>query len=220
VRLHCTTDNYARLYARWLVKPGTLLDLADYEPGQRLLDLCGGTGAVSLEALRRGADPSTIMLVDLNPRCPAGFIEQVAADANQIGPQVFRGRQPECHHSFDLIVVRQAAAYLGWDRFMVTWLATLLKPTGKLVFNTFVKPKWSLKTYKFEGRRYFEASGYVGRAVWHVQAAPGIGMDLTRFQWLSEEVLRTRLEVGFNVTVLTDGKSQRWICTPRGSHGP
>ncbi len=65
----CTTDHYATLYARWLARPGTLLDLAGYEPGQRVLDLCGGTGAVSQECLRRGANPSTIMLVDLNPRC-------------------------------------------------------------------------------------------------------------------------------------------------------
>jgi len=215
MKLNCTTDKYASLYARWLTNPGKLLDLVGYEPGQRLIDLCGGTGAVALEALRRGADPSTVMLIDLNPRCPDDRIEQVAADANQIGPQVFGDRQPECHHSFDLIVVRQAAAYLGWNSFMVLWLAALLKPNGWLVFNTFTKPKWSLQTYKFEGRRYFEASGYFGKTVWHVQAAPSIGWDLTRFQWIPEEVLRKRLAIRFNVSVFSDGKSQRWVCTPR-----
>lgn len=211
---NCTTDKYDRLYARWLEKPGSLLDVAGYQPGERLLDLCGGSGAVSLEAIRRGADPSTVMLVDLNPRCPDTRIEQVTGNADNIGPDVFGGRQPECHHSFDLIVIRQAAAYLHWHTYMILWLVCLLKRKGRLVFNTFIKPKWSLKTYKYNGRRYFEASGYIGRTVWHIQASPGIGFDITRFKWWDEQELRRRLETVFNVVVLQEGKSLRWICTP------
>lgn len=169
---------------------------------------------MSLEALRRGADPSTVMLVDLNPRCPDTRIEQVAANADNIGPDVFGNRQPECHHSFDLIVIRQAAAYLHWHIFMILWLACLLKRNGRLVFNTFIQPKWSFKTYKYKGRRYFEASWYFGRTVWHVQASPGLGYDITRFRWWDEQELRRRLETAFNVVVLQEGKSLRWICTP------
>lgn len=211
--LDCTTDQYADLYARWLEKPGGLLDLARYKPGQRLLDLCGGTGAVSMAAIDRGADPRTIMLVDLNPRCPDKDIEQVAGDADNIGPSVFGSRQPECLGSFDLIVIRQAAAYLRWHAFMIAWLKALLKPGGKLVFNTFARPKWSLQTYKHGGRRYFEASGYLGRTVWHMQAAPAIGWDVTRFAWLDERELKSRLELWFDVTLYASGPSRRWVCT-------
>lgn len=213
--LRCTTDKYARLYARWLDKPGGLLDLADYKPGERLLDLCGGTGAVSLEALRRGADPSTIMLVDLNPRCPDHRIEQVAGDADAIGPTVFGARQPGCLHSFDIIVIRQAAAYLAWNTPMVLWLAALLKPGGKLVFNTFARPKWAFKTYKYNGTRYFEASGYLGKTVWHLQAAPRIGWDVSKFQFLSKEGVQYALATVFETTSFAEGKSLRWLCTPK-----
>lgn len=210
----CTTDKYALLYARWLANPGGLLDLAGYVPGQRLLDLCGGTGAVSLEALRRGADPATITLVDLNPRCPDERIEQVQGDADNIGVTVFASRQPECLGSFDLIVIRQAAAYLRWHWMTLTWLGALLKPGGKLVFNLFTRPKWSFKTYKYEGRRYFEASAYWKRTVWHLQASPKIGWDVTRFQWLDSEKLAQRLrQFGFKTEVFGDGASQRFICT-------
>lgn len=218
---NCTTDKYADLYARWLDNPGNLLDLAGYQPGQRLLDLCGGTGAVSLEALRRGADPSTIMLVDLNPRCPDTRIEQVVGDADNIGPTVFGSRQPECLRSFDVIVIRQAAAYLHWNVFMLNWLTGLLKPGGRLVFNTFAKPKWSLKTYKYGGRRYVEASAYFGRTVWHLQAAPGLGWDVSRFQWLDLPYLEQRLRQWFrrgggSVQVVTHGSSVRVLCVLGG----
>lgn len=212
--LNCTTDKYATLYARWLANPGGLLDLAGYVPGQRLLDLCGGTGAVSLEALRRGADPSTIMLVDLNPRCPDTRIEQVQGDADNIGVTVFGKRQPECLGSFDLIVIRQAAAYLKWHTFSLAWYRSLLKPGGKLVFNLFSKPKWRFQTYKYEGRRYFEASGYFKRTIWHLQASPSIGWDVTRFHWIDAKQLAFRLHrFGFETEVISSGVSERVICT-------
>ena len=212
--LNCTTDKYALLYARWLEKPGTLLDLAGYQPGQRLLDLCGGTGAVSLEALRRGADPSTVMLVDLNPRCPDKRIEQVTGDADDLGVTVFGDRQPGCLNSFDLIVIRQAAAYLTWNLASILWMSALLKPGGKLVFNTFVRPKWSFKTYKHDGRRYFEASGHRGGVVWHVQACPSVGIDLSEFAVLNLPALEKRLGIAkFRVAMTDDGKTCRFICT-------
>jgi|APSaa5957512576_1039674.scaffolds.fasta_scaffold64054_2 16S rRNA G966 N2-methylase RsmD len=97
--MNCTTDKYDALYARWLEKPGTLLDLAGYEPGQTVLDLCGGTGAVSLECLDRGAGPAEVTLLDLNPRCSSDRILSIKGDANHLGRAVARhaeGKQDEC----------------------------------------------------------------------------------------------------------------------------
>jgi len=212
--LRCTTDNYEQLYARWLVNPGRLLDVADYQPGMKVLDLCGGTGAVSLECVRRGADPDTLTLLDLNPRCQDMRIHQLQGDANHLG-DVFGEAQPDCHGRYDRIVIRQAAAYLDWHVFMVMWLRGLLAKDGVLVFNTFRRPRWSLQTYKFNGRRYFEASWYFGRTVYHVQASPGLGWDMTKFRWFSEEDMRRRLDRFFNVAVLTNDKTQTWLCTRR-----
>jgi len=214
--LRCTTDNYEALYARWLEKPGRLLDHAGYEPGQAVLDLCGGTGAISLECLRRGADPSTISLLDLNPRCEDDRITSYEGDANFLG-RTFDTLHPECFKSFDLAVIRQAAAYLRWSVFMINWLRLLIKPGGKLVFNLFVKPRWSLKTYKYGGRRFFEASGHFKRTVFHVQASPGLGVDLTQFKWHNPADLMKRLILWFDVEIRSNGRTQTWTCVRRGT---
>ena len=128
----CTTDAYDALYARWLKNPGTLLDVVGYEPGQRVLDLCGGTGAISLECLRRGADPSTLLLADLKPRCPDARVPSRQGDF-QYPTLLFEGRQGikdplTPTDQFDIIVIRQAAAYLWWFKHQIDWLYILFGP--------------------------------------------------------------------------------------------
>ena len=65
-----TTSDYNLLYARWLEKPETLLNLGSYRHGQRLLDLCGGTGIVTRTALEKfkGLKKADVTVFDLNPR--------------------------------------------------------------------------------------------------------------------------------------------------------
>jgi SAM-dependent methyltransferase len=200
--LRCTTDRYDALYARWLTNPGALLDLAGYQPGQRLLDLCGGSGVVSIEALRRGADANDILLLDWNPYRCGNRLVAIGVNVNQMGSFF---TVPE---KYDIVVCRQAIAYLDLKPSLVRGIFDCLAPGGKFVFNTFREPRWSLKMYKFAGRRYFEASGF------RVQASPTVGFDVTRFHWYTEEDLRARLGTVFNVQVTDVGtRSQHWVCT-------
>lgn len=172
--LACTTNSYETLYARWLVKPGNLLDTAKYDPNRhkRLLDLCGGTGAAALEALKRGAEK--VWLLDLNPRVSDPRVECVTGRAEDLKPFTY---------AFDYVVCRQALAYLDLER-TAQALFYAMEPDAPFVCNTFVKPKWSLKSYRFQDRRFFEASGFFGRTVFHLQATPG-DWDVTRFRWHS-----------------------------------
>ena len=188
--MNCTTDTYATLYARWLEKPGNLLDTAKYDPKRhlRLLDLCGGSGAVALEALRRGAEK--VWLLDLNPRVSDRRIVTLRGRAEELQggkwdplgidglPCDMRGEPP-----FDYVVCRQALAYLDLER-TAQALFHAMAPDAPFVCNTFVKPKWSLKSYLFNERRYVEASGFFGRTVFHLQAMKG-DWDVTRFRWFS-----------------------------------
>lgn len=201
----CTTDRYDALYGRWLGNPGRLLDLGHWEPGQRLLDLCGGTGVVSREAIRRGAEPLSIVLLDLNPRAGDTGVLQVRGSAEKVRPTLTKGQ-------FDVIVCRQAMAYLDISNGLFASLRTLLRPGGRLVFNTFVRPRWAAKIYRYQGRRFLELSGYVGRRVFHVQAGWGVGVDLTAFRWHRDLDLRTHLH-GFHVQEHRSERSVRWVCT-------
>lgn len=206
----CTTENYDDLYERWLDKPGELLDWAKYDPKQhRLLDLCGGTGAVSKEALKRGAEEVT--LLDLYPRVDDRRIVKMFARAEELrgGPYVPFDPLTDYEEVFtptgwaspdrrgcvpwNLVICRQALGYLDLP-VVARRLHEVVEPSGRFVFNNFVKPKWGFKTYRRTStewtRRYAEASAYFGRRCFHLQARIGAGFDITSFRWHThEEVL-------------------------------
>lgn len=201
----CTTNTYESLYARWLEKPGELLDWADYRPEQRLLDLCGGTGAVTKAALARGA--KTVWLLDLNPRISDKRVITLHGRAEDVrgGKLSLKYNPLECDECvypppsrtgrygtdwvgedpFDLVVCRQALGYLNLSQ-VARSVASVTKPLGRFVFNNFVKPKWSFKPYRYQDRWFVEASGYVGRKVFHLQATDG-DFDVTMFRWYTPE---------------------------------
>jgi len=172
----CTTDNYDSLYARWLEKPGALLDWGKYEPAKHnLLDLCGGTGAVSLVALARGGKAT---LLDLNPRCPDVDVIPIRGRAEDLN-LLSSGR------TWDFVVCRQALGYLDLPRVAQT-LYDATTPGALFVCNAFMKPKWSFRPYKYQGKWYLEASGHFGKQVFHLQAMDG-DFDITSFRWHTVE---------------------------------
>lgn len=213
--LDCTTPRYDALYARWLERPGDLLDLARYQPGDKLLDLCGGTGTLSRDALRRGADPDTITLLDRFPRAHGLHgIRVVRADAED----VWKALGHEHRASFNVVACRQAINYVDLERYGYRFfrdVSYLLAPNGRFVFNTFRRPKWSARTYTFRDRRYFEASGYFGRTVFHLQATPGRdgGIDASRFRWYPEAYLHERMPSNLYSDIHRTPATDRWVLT-------
>lgn len=177
--MNCTTDNYETLYARWLEKPGALLDWGGYRPADhKLLDLCGGTGAVAREALARRARSSQVTLLDLNPRCPDDRIRTITGRAEDLDSLAPGG-------DWNFIVCRQAIGYL--DLFATAKaLFDVSSPGALFVCNAFVRPKWSIRPYRFNKRWYLEASGFFGRQVFHLQAMSN-DFDVTAFRWHSAD---------------------------------
>jgi SAM-dependent methyltransferase len=209
--LDCTTPKYDALYAAWLTEPTKLLDLADFKAGDRVLDLCGGTGLVSHAALLRGA--LDVTLLDIAPR---------AAHLGHLWP-IFQEREGRAeaadrllpHDYFDIAVCRQAIGYLDVRR-TAQAVHKVLRPGGRFVFNTFERPRWGLKTYKLNGTRYVEASGYLRRMVLHVQAGLGVGLDVTKFHWHSQHALHEALAGLFAFDEIHEGRSVYYVCTRWG----
>lgn len=203
----CTTPRYADLYARWLENPGSLLDLAKFDPKRdTLLDLCGGTGAVAEEAIRRGAEFA--YLLDKNPRCDNYRVQSIQGLAENIDLHLNPG-------AVSLIVCRQAMGYL--DPKQVAYAASeVLRPGGRFVFSTFVEPeRASVKTYKHKGSRFAEGHLYLFGRVFHLQAKVGIfnpGYDVSVFKYHSTRDLLAAFVPFFNMSIQEDGRSQRWVC--------
>jgi cyclopropane fatty-acyl-phospholipid synthase-like methyltransferase len=224
--LDCTTEKYDDLYERWLDKPGELLDWAKYDPKKhRLLDLCGGTGAVSKAALARGAE--RVWLLDLNPRAKDKRIESIVGRAEDLSASSpFNPlADDECRYPYNwlpdarsdrwsLVVCRQALGYLNLPRVAVR-LRTVMAPRGRFVFNTFVRPKWSFKTYRRTSsdwtRRYYEASAYLGRRVVHLQGRVGAGLDVTSFRWWTERDILEAFRQGWSVADFKATPTSLWF---------
>lgn len=214
--LDCTTPKYDELYARWLSNPGALLDLAGYDPARdSLLDLCGGTGAVSLEAVRRGG--RDIRLLDLSPRCPDPRVVQVrgrAEDVGDLADEYLDDSYRPAGGAFDLVVCRQAVAYLDVTR-AFAGVARVLRTGGRFAFNSFRRPRWSARTYVHGGRRFLEASAHAFGRVVHLQASPRIGADVSAFRWRTEQELAAALGPWFDVETFVSERSSRWLCRKR-----
>lgn len=176
IDLRCTTDKYGELYAPWLDNPGKLLDMANLQAGERVLDLCGGTGIVATEALNRGA--LTAYLLDLNPyRCEDRQVVVVEGKAERAG-QHLAGLE------FDLVVRRQAMCYLPLRKTLRAVL-DVLRPGGRFVFNAPTNPCSQASVYNFAGSWYGELSMVLGRRVIHLQARWPVGLDVSSFLWFS-----------------------------------
>jgi hypothetical protein len=178
--LDCTTDTYETLYARWLEKPGTLLDWGHYDPQQhhRLLDVCGGTGAIAHVARAKGGN---VTLLDLNPRCTDPSVETLKGRVEDLR-ELSQGRL------WDFLVCRQALCYLDLSETARALFDVSVAGTP-FVCNAFTKPKWSLQRYRFRDHGYLEASGYIGKQVFHLQAMRG-DLDVTTFRWYSVDEIR------------------------------
>ena len=206
---NCTTEKYDDLYEPWLREPDTLLRFGSYKPGERLLDLCGGTGAVSRAALHigegDGVKHSDITLVDINPRCKDTRVLQIPAKAENVGEL-----QPK---SFDLVVCRQAMGYLDPAK-VFSAVSTILKPGGRFVFNTFSRPGWfRRKTYSHNGVWYLEVSFVIWRRIIHLQYKAGSGWDISIFKYHDSDFLTRLLTPWFHIEVQSHGRGLHWLCT-------
>ena len=214
--LDCTTNRYDELYAPWLADPDTLLRLADLQAGERLLDLCGGTGAVSQAAMEY--KPSAVTLLDLKPR-PGRIVGKNCQFTVVFGrAETMPGRLPRS--SFDVVVCRQALGYLSLERALRA-VSFVLAPGGRFVFNSFRKPKMlGWKCYSYKGKKYIEAHLFTFDHVTHLQGRLWDGVDMTQFRYYSPQQIRTAAKryFGDKVEMYPHGRGLHWLCKKGGQY--
>lgn len=208
---------YEVLYARYLAPGRTaqLLDFCGPLEGFHVLDLCGGGGRATLEALRRGA--ADVTLVDES----VPMSHHLAGDARihlAHMPVAQALRQWFAAQAFDAAVCQQAVNY-WFDPTLFPILASHMKPGARFVFNTFWDAPASMpipKVYTYEGRRYLELSWRSDeRTIEHVQVCDGLAPHTTRFQWVTPQQFHAALSPHFDVAERREGKTSVYVCTVR-----
>ena len=129
-------DSFARIYdwQLWLEQPAVriALDLAAIAPGERVLDVGTGTGAVLREVARRGLRPGSVLGVDRSPEMLAR-VRALPADWRLLRADATR--LPLADSSIDVMIAGFLLHLLS-DRERVACLRELgrvLAPDGRFV---------------------------------------------------------------------------------------
>ena len=205
-------ETYRKLYARYVADQGRpvadLMDLASTLRGKTVVDLCGGAGEISVEAVKRGA--ARTLLVDQS-------VDMMGESTK--GVEYWRCPVEEFLETFhkevvDVVFCRQAVNY-WFNKDMAEMLAGCLAPGGEFIFNTFSKkPDWKpkVKEYEFNGHFFVETSWRVGDVVHHVQCRDGMEPHTTQFKWIDTQTFYTWLHPYFDIDRNTDGATHLYCC--------
>lgn len=211
---------YEELYAKYLDPESLkiLMDLAGEDmTGKRVMDVCGGTGICTEEALRRNAD--NVILIDgeadMVPyrlsqlKRVTVFIDEVRMALTILGEDGIK---------YDIAVCRQGINY-WFNAQSVALLASLIRPGGVFVFNTFnTRPSETpkIKQYHHKGVSFTEIS-YIDptNMVHHVQIREGMAPHVARFQWIAPESFDLFLGKYFDIEKTTRNKSDYYKCIKR-----
>ncbi len=125
-----------------------VVELAAIRPGQRVLDLAGGTGDLTRLAAPRTGSGGRVILSDINAtmlqtgrarlldRGIAGNVDYVQADAERL---------PFADHSFDCILIGFGLRNVTRKQSALESMYRVLKPGGRLLILEFSRPGSILK---------------------------------------------------------------------------
>lgn len=228
--------DYEALYARFVEdNTDAFWDATGGVKGKSFLDLCCGTGRLSLRALQEGAarvvaiDRSGLMAEQMKRALDA------RAEVSHVSTRMARLEIAALPHAlmldgirdgeFDVVVCRQGANYWLFDDKMPGLIphtvAKTMKKGGVFVFNSFsICPSYqpTVKMRTFEGKQYMEATwldAKDGRTVHHVQALEGMPPHVSSFAYVAPHEWRDTMEAGgFKVeqSLLNGGRTVLYRC--------
>jgi len=121
-----------------------------------------------------------------------------------------------CRSKYDFAFCQQGINYWFCEKVISGISKHLLKPGGKLIFNTFnTRPNTNptVKKYKIGNIEYCEVYQLVGSMVHHLQMCNKTAPHFTKFKWISPENFDKILNKIFKkVEVKDKGKTSIYIC--------
>lgn len=201
-------DVYEAMYKRYFKKGvDYLVNEADLKTSDKVLDLCGGNGRLTLELKRKVDD---VTYVDQEKDMTPSYL--IDAGIKVINQRV-EDFVHNIHEKYDKVFCEQAVNY--WLKNIdVLELAKILNKNGLFIFNTFAhKPsnKPMIKEYIIDEISYLEISYLVDNKVQHVQIREGYKPHFTEFDWISEEEFKRLLSPYFDVKVILNAKSALYV---------
>lgn len=205
--------DYEKMYKRFFTKGvNYLIEHANLLPNDKVLDVCGGNGRLTLKLKSLVNDVS--YLDQESDMIPDKLSELGIKVYNSSVQDFVNEYANETVNKYDKIFCEQAINYWLLDT-NIEKFSKLLNKDGLFIFNTFSKKptvKPMIKEYSIDGINYLEVSYLVNNTVEHIQIREGFTPHFTEFAWISENEFKTILSPYFEITIYDDGRSALYIC--------
>lgn len=202
-------DDYEKMYKRYFDKGvDYLVNVADVNKDDKVLDLCGGNGRLTRK-LKTICDD--VSYVDQEKDMIPDTLENEEIKVYNYSIQDFVNINDV---KYDKLFCQQAVNYwlLHID---IEHFSKIFKKGGLFIFNTFSKKpstKPMMKEYKIDDINYLEISYLVGNEVNHIQIREGYEPHFTKFDWISEDEYKKILSPYFDIEIDDSGTSAVYVC--------
>lgn len=203
---------YENLYKRYFLKGVKyLIEEANIEENDKVLDICGGNGRLTKELIKLSND---VTYLDKEK-------DMIPEELKELGIKVYNDSIENFIYitdkKYNKVFCEQAINYwlLNID---IKKFSEIFERDALFIFNTFsnkpdIKPM--IKEYEIDNKKYIEISYLVNNKVYHTQICEGYVPHFTVFDYISKEEYIKLLSPYFDIYLNDNGKSSLYLCKRR-----